>query len=99
WKLVLENHNDTVHPAFVHASSIWAARQEPAAAGDYSEIGVRQMLQNGARWEFWEHTGLWAAGYGHSWMADYHDDSRLVAALAHPAFPDYPAARERRLGV
>ncbi len=98
WKLVLENHNDTVHPAFVHASSIWAARQEPAAAGDYSEIGVRQMLQNGAPWEVWEHTGLWVAGYGHSWMADYHDDSRLVAALAHPAFADYRAALERRLG-
>jgi hypothetical protein len=80
------------------ASSIWAARQEPAAAGDYSEIGVRQMLQNGAPWEVWEHTGLWAAGYGHSWMADYHDDSRLVAALAHPAFADYRAALERRLG-
>jgi phenylpropionate dioxygenase-like ring-hydroxylating dioxygenase large terminal subunit len=98
WKLVLENHNDTVHPAFVHASSIWAARQEPTACGDYSEIGVRQMLQNGAPWEVWENTGLWTAGYGHSWMADYHDDSRLVAALEHPAFADYRAALERRLG-
>jgi phenylpropionate dioxygenase-like ring-hydroxylating dioxygenase large terminal subunit len=99
WKLVLENHNDTVHPAFVHASSIWAARQEPVAPdGAYSEIGVRQMLQNGAPWEIWENTGLWVAGYGHSWMADYHDDSRLVAALEHPAFAEYRAALERRLG-
>ena len=99
WKLVLENHNDTVHPAFVHASSIWAAREEPAAAGEaYSEIGVRQMLQNGAPWEVWENTGLWVAGYGHSWMGDYHDDSRLVAALDHPAFAEYRTALERRLG-
>jgi phenylpropionate dioxygenase-like ring-hydroxylating dioxygenase large terminal subunit len=99
WKLVLENHNDTVHPAFVHASSIWAARQQPpAASGAYSEIGVRQMLQNGAPWDVWENTGLWVAGYGHSWMADYHDDSRLVAALDHPAFAEYRAALERRLG-
>src|SRR5947199_1374041 len=99
WKLVLENHNDTVHPAFVHASSIWAARQQPAAdSGGYSEIGVRQMLQNGAPWDVWENTGLWVAGYGHSWMADYHDDSRLVAALDHPAFAEYRAALERRLG-
>ena len=99
WKLVLENHNDAVHPAFVHASSIWAAREQPAAGGDaYSEIGVRQMLQNGAPWEVWENTGLWAAGYGHSWMGDYHDDSRLVAALDHPAFAEYRAALERRLG-
>ena len=99
WKLVLENHNDTVHPAFVHASSIWAARELPAADGGvYSEIGVRQMLQNGAPWEVWENTGLWVASYGHSWMADYHDDSRLVAALDHPAFAEYRAALERRLG-
>ena len=98
WKLVLENHNDTVHPAFVHASSIWAARQAPTAEGAYAEIGLRQMLQNGAPWDVWENTGLWVAGYGHSWMADYHDDSRLVAGLAHPAFAEYHAALERRLG-
>jgi phenylpropionate dioxygenase-like ring-hydroxylating dioxygenase large terminal subunit len=99
WKLVLENHNDTVHPAFVHASSIWAARELPATdGGAYAEIGVRQMLQNGAPWEVWENTGLWVAGYGHSWMADYHDDSRLVAALDHPAFAEYRAALARRLG-
>ncbi len=99
WKLVLENHNDTVHPAFVHASSIWAAGEQPATDGEaYSEIGVRQMLQNGAPWQVWENTGLWVAGYGHSWMGDYHDDNRLVAALDHPAFAEYRAALERRLG-
>src|SRR5437879_13100085 len=31
-------------------------------------------------------------------MADYHDDSRLVAALDHPAFAEYRGALERRLG-
>jgi phenylpropionate dioxygenase-like ring-hydroxylating dioxygenase large terminal subunit len=99
WKLVLENHNDTVHPAFVHASSIWAAREQPAVApGSYAEIGLRQMLQNGAPWDVWEGTGLWTARHGSSWMGDYHDDSRLVAALEHPAFADYRAALERRLG-
>jgi phenylpropionate dioxygenase-like ring-hydroxylating dioxygenase large terminal subunit len=99
WKLVLENHNDTVHPAFVHASSIWAAREQPAASpGAYAEIALRQMLQNGAPWEVWEGTGLWTARHGHSWMGDYHDDSRLVAALDHPAFADYRAALAQRLG-
>jgi phenylpropionate dioxygenase-like ring-hydroxylating dioxygenase large terminal subunit len=101
WKLVLENHNDAVHPAFVHASSIAAARaQPPAEAGEaYSEIAVRQMLQNGAPWDVWERTGLWVAPYGHSWMGDYHDDTRLVAALDHPVFTEYRAALERRLGT
>ena len=99
WKLVLENHNDAVHPAFVHASSIWAAREQPLAGADaYSEIAVRQILQNGAPWEVWERTGLWTAPYGHSYMGDYHDDRRLVAALDHPVFAEYRAALERRLG-
>lgn len=59
WKLVLENHNDAVHPAFVHASSIAAAREQaPAGATAYADIAIRQMLQNGAPWEAWERTGL-----------------------------------------
>jgi phenylpropionate dioxygenase-like ring-hydroxylating dioxygenase large terminal subunit len=100
WKLVLENLNDAVHPAFVHASSIWAAREQPPGPADaYSEVGVRQMLQNGAPPEVWERTGLWAAPHGHSWMGDYHDDSRLVAGLEHPVFAEYRAALERRLGA
>jgi phenylpropionate dioxygenase-like ring-hydroxylating dioxygenase large terminal subunit len=99
WKLVLENHNDTVHPAFVHASSIWAAREQPAMGDEaYSDVGVRQMLQNGAPWDVWEKIGLWVARHGHSWMGDYHDDRRLVAALDHPAFAEYRTALEARLG-
>jgi 2-chlorobenzoate 1,2-dioxygenase len=99
WKLVLENHNDAVHPAFVHASSIAAAREPSATPGGlHADIAVRQILQNGAPWEVWERTGLWVAPHGHSWMGDYHDDTRLVAALDHPAFAEYRAALERRLG-
>ncbi|MGH7263840.1 MAG: aromatic ring-hydroxylating oxygenase subunit alpha [Candidatus Rokuibacteriota bacterium] len=99
WKLVLENHNDTIHPAFVHASSVWAAREQPPVEGEPgSQIAIRQMLQNGAPPEVWENTGLWVAAYGHSYMGDYHDDSRLVAALDHPVFAEYRAAMERRHG-
>jgi phenylpropionate dioxygenase-like ring-hydroxylating dioxygenase large terminal subunit len=99
WKLVLENHNDAIHPAFVHASSIAAAREQPPVEGGaYSDIAVRQMLQNGAPWDVWERTGLWVAPYGHSWMGDYHDDKRLVAALDHPVFAEYRAVLERRRG-
>jgi phenylpropionate dioxygenase-like ring-hydroxylating dioxygenase large terminal subunit len=100
WKLVLENHNDTIHPAFVHASSVWAAREQPPVEADaYSQVALRQMLQNGAPPEVWERTGLWVAAYGHSYMGDYHDDRRLVAALDHPVFAEYRAAMERRHGA
>jgi len=98
WKLVWENLNDGVHPAFVHASSIWAAREQPPVNGGYAEIAIRQMLQNGAPPEVWEHTGLWVTPYGHSYMGDYHDDSRLVPGMNHPAFAEYRAALARRLG-
>jgi phenylpropionate dioxygenase-like ring-hydroxylating dioxygenase large terminal subunit len=98
WKLVWENLNDGVHPAFVHASSIWAAREQTPAGDGYADIALRQMLQNGAPPAVWEKTGLWVTPHGHSYMGDYHDDSRLVPGMDHPAFAEYRAALARRLG-
>jgi phenylpropionate dioxygenase-like ring-hydroxylating dioxygenase large terminal subunit len=101
WKLVFENLNDGLHPLCVHRSSIEAARaQDDATYSDGSgEIAVRQMRQNGAPWDFWERqVGLWAYAYGHSWLGDYHDDTRLVATGADPAFAEYAALMERRKG-
>ena len=93
WKLMLENHLDGVHPAFVHQSSVHSAREKPEPAADeYSTIAVRQMRQNGAPKEIWEAIGIWATGNGHGYMGDYHDDSRLVAGLDNPVFAQY---RER----
>ena len=99
WKLVLENHLDLVHPVFVHASAIWAARGQADVDGSpLSDIAIRQMRQNGAPQEAWEAVGLWAGPYGHSYMGDYHTDGRLVVAFNDPVFDEYRAAMERRLG-
>jgi phenylpropionate dioxygenase-like ring-hydroxylating dioxygenase large terminal subunit len=99
WKLVLENHNDTVHPAFVHASSVFAAGgPETVASTRVSDISIRQMRQNGAPQEVWEKLGLWTAGPGHSYMGDYHDDKRLVAGLNNPVFEEYAEALTARIG-
>ncbi len=99
WKLVLENHNDTVHPAFVHASSVYAASApETVASTQVSDISIRQMRQNGASSEVWEKLGLWTAGEGHSYMGDYHDDKRLVAGINNPVFEEYAEALTARLG-
>jgi phenylpropionate dioxygenase-like ring-hydroxylating dioxygenase large terminal subunit len=93
WKLMLENHLDGAHPAWVHASSVAVARNapEPGKPGEehYYDIAVRQMRQNGAPESVWESTGIWATPRGHGWMGDYHDDSRLVAGLGNPAFDEY----------
>jgi phenylpropionate dioxygenase-like ring-hydroxylating dioxygenase large terminal subunit len=99
WKLVLENHLDLVHPVFVHASAIWAAREQSDVAGDsFSDIAIRQMRQNGAPQELWEAVGLWSTANGHCYMEDYHTDSRLVVAFNDPVFNEYRRALEKRLG-
>jgi phenylpropionate dioxygenase-like ring-hydroxylating dioxygenase large terminal subunit len=90
WKLMLENHLDGAHPAWVHASSVAVARNAPDPGAErYSDIAVRQMRQNGAPDAVWEGTGIWTTPHGHGYMGDYHDDSRLVAGLGNPLFDEY----------
>jgi len=93
WKLMLENHLDGAHPAWVHASSVAVARgaPDPGAPGAerYSDIAVRQMRQNGAPDAVWEAIGMWTTRYGHGYMGDYHSDDRLVAGMGNPAFDEY----------
>ncbi|HET7199003.1 MAG TPA: aromatic ring-hydroxylating dioxygenase subunit alpha [Burkholderiales bacterium] len=93
WKLMLENHLDGAHPAWVHASSVAVARgaADPGAPGAerYSDIAVRQMRQNGAPDAVWEAIGMWTTHYGHGYMGDYHSDDRLVAGMGNPAFNEY----------
>lgn len=100
WKLVLENHLDGVHPAFVHQSSVHVAREQPDPAGeDYATIAIKQMRQNGAPKEVWERIGIWTTDHGHGVMGDYHDDGRLVAGLEHPVFAQYREALSSERGA
>ena len=93
WKLMLENHLDGAHPAWVHASSVAVARgaPEPGPPGreHYFDIAVRQMRQNGAPDAVWEAIGMWATPRGHGYMGDYHSDDRLVAGMGNPVFDQY----------
>ena len=101
WKVYFENLCDAAHPLFTHRSSIDAAlEQSDEAHSDGSgEIAIRQMRQNGAPYSFWEsQVGIWTYPNGHSYLGDYHDDSKLVAALNDPVFRQYIAALERKKG-
>jgi phenylpropionate dioxygenase-like ring-hydroxylating dioxygenase large terminal subunit len=102
WKLMLENHLDGAHPAYVHASSVAVARDapEPGAPGSehYFDIAVRQMRQNGAPDSVWEATGIWSTPQGHGFMGDYHSDDRLVVGLGNPVFDDYRRRLAERVG-
>jgi len=102
WKLMLENHLDGAHPAYVHASSVAVARNapDPGKPGEehYYDIAVRQMRQNGAPDAVWEATGIWTTPRGHGYMGDYHDDDRLVAGLSNPVFDAYRQALIGKVG-
>jgi phenylpropionate dioxygenase-like ring-hydroxylating dioxygenase large terminal subunit len=101
WKLYLENLCDAAHPLFVHQSSIDAAREQSddVHSDGSGEIALRQMRQNGAPYSFWEaNVGIWTYPNGHSFLGDYHDDAKLVAALNDPMFRDYIAAMEAKQG-
>ncbi len=102
WKLMLENHLDGAHPAWVHASSVAVARgaPEPGPPGEehYYDIAVRQMRQNGAPEAVWEAVGVWTTPLGHGYLGDYHSDDRLVAGLGNPAFAEYHRALVARVG-
>jgi phenylpropionate dioxygenase-like ring-hydroxylating dioxygenase large terminal subunit len=102
WKLYLENLCDAAHPICVHQSSIEAARAQSdnVHSDGAGEIAVRQMRQNGAPYGFWEtQVGIWAYPNGHSYLGDYHDDAKLVAAMEDAEFRDYIAALEARQGA
>jgi len=101
WKLVIENHNDTLHPRFVHASSVAAARdQDDGVHSDGSgAIQLRQMRQNGAPAQVWENLGIWTSDHGHAFMGDYHSDKTLLSQSEDPVQTAYREALEASLGV
>ena len=102
WKLYLENLCDAAHPTFVHQSSIEAARaqDDDVHSNGAGEIAVRQMRQNGAPYEFWEkEVGIWTYPNGHSYLGDYHDDEKLVAAKRDPSFAEYVGLLEKKQGI
>ena len=101
WKIYLENLCDAAHPIFTHRSSIDAAQQQSddVYSDGTGEIAIRQMRQNGAPYSFWEtQVGIWTYPNGHSYLGDYHDDAKLVAALQDPVFREYIAALEKNKG-
>src|SRR3989441_5643674 len=101
WKVYFENLCDAAHPLFTHRSSIDAAQQQSddVHSDGAGEIAIRQMRQNGAPYSFWEaNVGIWTYPNGHSFLGDYHDDAKLVAALNDPVFRDYVAAMEAKKG-
>ncbi len=93
---------DAAHPLFVHQSSINAAvEQDDSAHTDGAgEIGVARCARMARLYKFWmEQVGIWTYPNGHSFLGDYHDDEKLVAAKRDPVFADYIKAMETAKGA
>ena len=76
-----------------------SSRRTTSYSDGSGEIAIRQMRQNGAPYSFWEsQVGIWTYPNGHSYLGDYHDDAKLVAAMNDPVFRDYIAALEAKKG-
>ena len=101
WKVYFENLCDAAHPLFTHRSSIEAA-QAAVRRRAFRRLGRDRDPPDAAERRallFWEtQVGIWTYPNGHSYLGDYHDDSKLVAALKDPVFREYIAALEKKKG-
>ena len=101
WKLHHENANDTLHPGFVHESSVSAARADkrdyavPAYDGHQTHT---QMLSNGFGLREWQGLALTAFAGGHSYMGGFYKGGVLAPDRDDPIWRDYRAQLVARHG-
>ena len=95
WKLHMENANDTVHPSFVHESSVHSARH----ASDDSDPQIRNMLAaNGFTRREWDNIELHGFNQGHSYMGGFYKSGILSPDHDDPVSQDYRAKLVARCG-
>lgn len=95
WKLHHENANDTVHPGFVHESSVATARDQKKAgrAGGVDDQQTRDMMMaNGFSLREWEAVDLHGVEQGHSWMGGFYSSGLLSPNQDDPVSQAYRAA-------
>ena len=100
WKLFMENAVDLVHPGYVHASAVGAARADPAAAEAPGVTGqvVQMQLANGLRTAEWDGVGLHAYPGGHLYMGGFYRQGVIAPQREDPVFTAYRAALVARHG-
>lgn len=90
WKYHMENANDTLHPSFVHESSVAAARTADDDAEAFDGGQTREMLKsNGFSRREWEQVELNAHPNGHSFMGGFYRSGILSPQSEDPVFEEY----------
>lgn len=98
WKLHMENANDTMHPSFVHASSVASGRMhaEPSAIeGDQTQT---MLASNGFGPKEWESVELEATGQGHSFMGGFYKSGIIAPDSDDPVTIEYRKIMEQSYG-
>lgn len=101
WKLHHENANDTLHPGFVHESSVSAARADDRDVDEtvYDEHQAHtQLLSNGFSQREWQSIDLTGVGKGHSYMGGFYTTGILSPDREDPLSGDYRTALEAAKG-
>ena len=102
WKLHHENANDTMHPGFVHESSVNAARDDGRDYADpvYDEHQAHtQLLSNGFSVREWQSLGLNGLANGHSFMDGFYSQGVLSPDRDDTLSCEYRAALEAARGA
>ncbi len=78
WKLHHENANDTVHPGFVHNSSVQTAKRAPDDAHRFDDgQTLNMMAANGFGEKEWQSVELHGFAQGHSFMGGFYKSGIL----------------------
>lgn len=91
WKLFMENAVDLVHPGFVHASAVAAARSDRDAASLPGVTGqvVQMQLANGLRPAEWDELSIHGFAGGHVSMDSFYRQGVIAAQRDDPVFKRY----------
>ena len=91
WKLFMENAVDLVHPGFVHASAVAAARSDREAAALPGVAGqvVQMQLANGLRPAEWDELSIHGFAGGHVSMDSFYRQGVIAAQRDDPVFRRY----------
>lgn len=100
WKLFMENATDLVHPGFVHASSVEAARALPQAlqADAQTSQAAQMLLSNGLTVGEWDALPLHAYPNGHVYMGGFYRKGVIAPTRSDPVWERYRAALVARHG-
>jgi len=103
WKLHHENANDTVHPGFVHESSVASARQvkdEWKGKSGMLDQGqsMNMMISNGLTPKDWNAIELNSVSNGHSFMGGFYRSGLLAPRQDDEVTRSYREALQAALG-